>query len=265
MSAYFSSSFVLNLIIFLQFIIPSMQLYVIFIYLFIGDSTCRRQAHGIRKLHICSIYSAETCIQQVPEVNYWSNNNNNSHIKNVKTHGRDCGGCESFKATCPSFGTFEFITMEFFVDTEITVGRHSHNIVCPITTTTTATAGNTGATQSLITQEFIFNEYIQIFPDIIYHMSTGVHDISRYKSHQFKRITEWYFTLISEFRIRCPNTKDYYSNNIRIAEVHVPIECKDITTNNIILQYNTIVNSSLPTYIIPGLDQWAYSVRLGLG
>ena len=72
-------------------------------------------------------------------------------------------------------------------------------------------------------------------------MSTGVHDISRYKSHQFKRITEWYFNLISEFRIRCPNTKYYYSNNIRIAEVHVPIGYKDITTNNIILQYNIIL------------------------
>ena len=44
---------------------------------------------------------------------------------------------------------------------------------------------NTGATtdlctQSLTTQEFIFNEYIQICPDIIYHMSIGVYDISRY-------------------------------------------------------------------------------------
>ena len=48
----------------------------------------------VKKLHICSIYSGETCIQHVPEVSYWSNNNNNSHINNVKTHGRDCGGCE---------------------------------------------------------------------------------------------------------------------------------------------------------------------------
>ena len=117
-------------------------------------------------------------------------------------------------------------------------------------------------TQSLTTQEFIFNEYLHICPDIIYHMSTVAHDIARFKLNQFQRNVHWFYALLNEYHIRCPNTVYYWGTSGHVAESLVPEKFKTLTTNKVLYEYNQIINNSLPTYAKHGFDQWIYTATM---
>lgn len=189
-----------------------------------GDSTCSRQSNSFTRLHNCHIISRENSGGKMPDLNYWSRNNS---ILNIQTHYRDCSGCNSYRAKC-NFGHFEYITMEFLHDTELTTRRNAWEKSCNNNPDYTRFCS-----QSSTTQEFLFNEYLHICPDIIYHVSTGVHDIARYKPHQFKRNAVWFYALIDEFHVRCPNTLYYWGTSGRISEALVPERFKNWTTNEV--------------------------------
>ena len=220
-----------------------------------GDSTCRAQSLSFLDLHGCEIKTNEQGTDQIPEAKYWSHDD---RILNIETHVRDCSKCDAFRTHC-HFGRFEYITKEYIQDTEITTRRNGWENSCLIHPWLGSLCS-----QSLTTQEFIFNEYLHICPDVIYHMSTGVHDIARYTPNQFKRNIDWFLALVNEFHQRCPNTQYYWSTSSHVAETLVPEQYKSITTNKVLYEYNQIYNTSIPTFAKHGFDQWAYTANLDL-
>ena len=157
-----------------------------------GDSNGRRYADGLigflksdktMKCHVIK-QEAQPSFSFKHHLDYYSNNT----ISGVLTHDRDCGSCNSILVRCvksppkgetSSIATHiievEFLSFEYFLDTEISTYRAAHPQVggcndqlwnCP---------------HSLTHQEFILAEYMKDnFPDWIL-LFTSSHDIGRDK------------------------------------------------------------------------------------
>jgi len=99
--------------------------------------------------------------------------------------------------------------------------------------------------QSITTQEFIFGEYWNkndgTCPDIVSHINTAVHDISRSTPEIYRRNVRWFFEVVKYFLdVYCPTTIYVYSTAGRVNEHHVPPQFKSLTTNEHVENFNRI-------------------------
>lgn len=99
--------------------------------------------------------------------------------------------------------------------------------------------------QSLTTQEFLFGEFWnkndETCPDVISHINTAVHDISRFTPEMYRRNVKWFFEVVKYFlNVYCPSTIYIYSSAGRVNEQHVPPQFKTLTTNAHVNDFNDI-------------------------
>lgn len=125
--------------------------------------------------------------------------------------------------------------------------------------------------QSITTQEYLFGEYFSssanTCPDVIYHMGTHVHDMSRRTTEQYRSSVTWMFSTIKIFLDNiCPDTTYYWSPSSRILEIVVPHKFKKISTNNKVLEFNDIATKTLLSFghsrMLLGFDQFNFTLHM---
>lgn len=196
----------------------------------------------------------------IPNADYWSRD---GKITGVTIHSRDCGGCNSRNAQCDNkVSQIEYVTMEYVMDTELSTLRTYWSKTCTAMETG-LDRGDVECYQSLTSQEFIMGEYWNkndnTCPDIISHINTAVHDISRFTSEIYKRNIAWFFEVVKYFLdVYCTSTIYVYSTAPRVNEKHVPPQFKSLTTNEHISDFNKIAlevfNKMNHTRMVFGLD-----------
>ena len=209
----------------------------------IGDSNSFRLTVGFEDNLRCTTTGNEQQAEgRLPRLEYWSRD---GQITGVNIHSRDCGGCNSRRADCANkVSHIEYITMEYVMDTEVSTLRTYWDKTCTAMTTGLLER-DVECYQSITTQEFLFGEYWNknegTCPDIISHINTAVHDISRFTTDIYRRNVRWFFEVVKYFLdVYCPNTIYLYSTAGRVNENHVPDIFKSLTTNAHITEFNNI-------------------------
>ena len=130
-----------------------------------------------------------------PDVKYFTNGTK-LKASDIVVHNRDCGGCTSIAVKCSHNTmeiTIEYISMEYYMDTEITTVRNLWQHNChPSKNAPTCRQSNSY-------QEFIFSEYLEDnYPDVILLFS-GSHDYLRYGLTKIRGDMEYLKMLIKKY------------------------------------------------------------------
>ena len=144
----------------------------------LGDSNGLRYFRATKKLLeqflICRTLKQEIKYS-IPDVSYFTKGTKLKASDIVVNH-RDCGGCRSITESCSDNSTkinVEYISMEFYLDTEVTTVRNKWQKNCH------ASSEASYCRQSNTNQEFILGEYLEDnYPDVLLLFS-GNHDKAR--------------------------------------------------------------------------------------
>ena len=163
----------------------------------LGDSNGLRYFNATKRLleqyMKCRTVKAERG-STMPDVTYFTNGTNLT-ASDIVVHHRDCSGCRSKAASCTDGSVkiyLEYITMEFFQDTEVTTVRNRWQKNCPRRTPH-------GCHQSNTNQEFILSEYLMgNYPDVILLFSSS-HDKARYEQNKIRAYIDYLKMLIDMY------------------------------------------------------------------
>ena len=131
----------------------------------------------------------------MPDVGYFTKGTK-LKASDIVVHHRDCSGCKSTTMSCRDSTTeinLEYVTMEFFLDTEVTTVRNPWQKNCNRSKEARL------CRQSNTYQEFIFGEYLPSneYPDVILLFS-GNHDKARARPEKIRGDMEYLKMLIKK-------------------------------------------------------------------
>ncbi len=165
----------------------------------LGDSNGLRYYRAtmrlLRRFMTCETLKMEENGVHTPDPEYFTKGTK-LKASDIVVHNRDCGGCISTAAKC-SDNTIEiyieYITMEFYVDTEVTTVRTKWQNNChPSKEAPMCHQSNTN-------QEFILSEYLESsYPDVILLFS-GNHDKMRSGQTKMRGDMEYLKMLIKKY------------------------------------------------------------------
>ncbi|KAI0217212.1 hypothetical protein LSAT2_030907 [Lamellibrachia satsuma] len=163
----------------------------------LGDSNGLRYLNSLKRLLEKSMKCRTVKVESnltIPDVNYFTEGTN-LMASDIVVHHRDCSGCRSKTESCSDGSlklNIEYITMEFFQDTEVTTVRNRWQVNCPH-------ESPQGCHQSNTNQEFILSEYlVGNYPDVILLFSSS-HDKSRYEQNKVRAYIDYLKMLISMY------------------------------------------------------------------
>ena len=164
----------------------------------LGDSNGLRYFRAIRKLLEmflnCSTVKEEKGMT-MPDVSYFTKGTK-LKAPDIVVHHRDCSGCISIAASCSDNSTkinVEYISMEFYLDTEVTTVRNDWLKNChPSKEASYCPQSNTN-------QEFILGEYLEgNYPDVLLLFS-GNHDKARAGTTKIRGDMEYLKMLVKKY------------------------------------------------------------------
>ena len=163
----------------------------------LGDSNGLRYFNAMKRLLEKSMKCRTVKVERgatMPDVNYFTIGTN-LKASDIVVHHRDCSGCKSKAVLCADESLkvdIEYITMEFFQDTEVTTIRNQWQKNCPRQTVQ-------GCHQSNTNQEFILSEYFEgNYPDVILLFSSS-HDKVRYGLNKVRAYIDYLKLLINMY------------------------------------------------------------------
>ncbi|CAH1772915.1 unnamed protein product [Owenia fusiformis] len=189
--------------------------------LLVGDSTATRYArafvNAFKTTYKCRLEKKENAGYKEPDMRYFSN----IPQEDMYFHTRECYGCDSFLYNCSndsigksnvrhsgSHVTIEYVSMEYFMDTEITTLRFPHGKTKNKCRKTNQYAP---CEQSPTSQEFIFNEYLQLksheaYPQLILLIANH-HETRMRDAANFKRTFTWFLDVVNNSIKNHPETR----------------------------------------------------------
>ncbi|CAH1779112.1 unnamed protein product, partial [Owenia fusiformis] len=203
--------------------------------LFLGDSTAWRYARAfvnvLKKRFTCHLVKQEGSGKE-PDVTYFSDSRGVFQA-DMLVHSRDCYTCKSFMYECKNIVEFshvgsyviiEYVSMEYFMDTEISTLRLPTNKNKNMCRTSHNTQSGLACGQSPTSQEFIFNEYLTLKPSESYPqliaLVSNFHELIMRDDVSFRRTLTWFLDLVYQ------STKSRPGNRVMWFEPTFFIESK---------------------------------------
>ncbi|CAH1786508.1 unnamed protein product [Owenia fusiformis] len=168
--------------------------------LMLGDSNGARYANYtakyLRRFFSCELIKREAN-NKLPTAQYWKD------VKRMYMMERDCYTCSSMLYKCLTHSSeivildFEFIAMEYYMDTEMTTFRIGYPRSCNFRQVPYLNKGILCG-HALTTQQFIFNEYLYTqphYPTVIIIIGNS-HELLRRDKTDLQRDVDWFLKVL---------------------------------------------------------------------
>ncbi len=183
-------------------------------------------------------------------------------IPNVRVERRECRGCASSIAICPNNITVEFFTLEKIIDTTIT---QKTTKILPQTVNQRGKYGENSSLSKQNIQDFLFETWWvkNRPPDVIFHQAATTHEVKNYNLDEYSIAHQEFFESLSFF-MQTHRALYFWSNSPKVWPPKLPEKWRNITTNEKILEYNSVVKKLIPLSkdIRLGLDLYTESLDL---